>query len=147
MSEKKIRPIAICICRDGGRILVAEYCEKGRLYYRPLGGAIEFGEHGDETIQRELREEIRAELTDVRYMGMLENIYITDDRNGHQIVLVYDGRLSDASLYDKDLIQGDELGLPFKAVWKRLEAFGPGNPPVYPDGLLELIGNIQLENK
>jgi NADH pyrophosphatase NudC (nudix superfamily) len=48
MHEEKIRPVAICVCRDRDRILVAEYEEKGRLYYRPLGGAIEFGEHGNE---------------------------------------------------------------------------------------------------
>ncbi len=53
MSEETIHPIAICICRDGDRILVAEYREKGRLYYRPLGGAIEFGERGAEAVRRE----------------------------------------------------------------------------------------------
>ena len=80
MREEIIRPIAICVCRDGERILVAEYLEKGRLYYRPLGGAIEFGEHGSEAIQREFREEIAAELRDVRYLGLLENIYTVEGR-------------------------------------------------------------------
>jgi len=75
MPEERIRPIAICVCRDADRILVAEYCEQGRLYYRPLGGAIEFGERGEETVRREFCEEIAADLTDVRYLGTLENIY------------------------------------------------------------------------
>jgi 8-oxo-dGTP pyrophosphatase MutT (NUDIX family) len=140
MREEKIRPIAICICRDGDRILVAEYREKGRLYYRPLGGRIEFGERGAEAVQREFLEEIAADLTEVRYLGLLENIYTVEGLRAHQIVLVYDGRLSDASLYENETIQGDELGQPFKAVWKRLDEFGPGKPPVYPDGLLELLG-------
>ena len=139
MNEERIRPIAICVCRDGERILVAEYCENGRLYYRPLGGAIEFGERGEEAVRREFREEIASDLTDVRYLGMLENIYSIEGQRAHQIVLVYDGRLADASLYEKDVIQGDELGDPFKAVWKRLDEFGPGDPPVYPNGLLMLI--------
>jgi ADP-ribose pyrophosphatase YjhB (NUDIX family) len=141
MPEERIRPIAICICRDGDRILVAEYCEKGRLYYRPLGGAIEFGERGAEAVRREFREEIAAELTEVRYLGMLENIWEVEGERAHQIVLVYDGRLTDASLYDKDVIQGDELGQPFHAVWKRLDEFGPGKPPVYPDELIELLNS------
>ena len=139
MREEKIRPIAICVCRDGDRILVTEFREKGRLYYRPLGGAIEFGERGDEAVRREFREEINADLTEVRYVGLLENIYVAEGLRAHQIVLVYDGRLSDVSFYAKDIIQGDELGQPFKAVWKRLDEFGPGKPPVYPDGLLELL--------
>jgi 8-oxo-dGTP pyrophosphatase MutT (NUDIX family) len=141
MREEKIRPIAICICRDGDRILVAEGhdSKKGQTFYRPLGGTIEFGERGQDTVRREFREEIGAEVSEVRYLGMLENIFTYEGRGGHEIVLVYDGRLSDRSLYEKDTIQGDELGTPFKAVWKRLDEFGPGRPPVYPDGLLELM--------
>ena len=73
--------------------------EKGRLYYRPLGGTIEFGERGEEAVRREFREEIAADLADVRYLGMLENIFTYDGRRGHEIVLVYDGLLTDASLY------------------------------------------------
>jgi 8-oxo-dGTP pyrophosphatase MutT (NUDIX family) len=145
MRKERICPIAICVCRDGDRILVAEYREKDRLYYRPLGGTIEFGERAADAVRREFREEINSDLIEVRYLGMLENIYIADGRRGHQIVLVYDGHLSDACLYEKDVIRGDELGQPFKAVWKRLDAFGQRNPPVYPDGLLGLLGNIQLE--
>jgi NADH pyrophosphatase NudC (nudix superfamily) len=56
MRTEIIRPIAICVCRDGERILVAEGhdSQKGQTFYRPLGGTIEFGERGDETVQREL---------------------------------------------------------------------------------------------
>lgn len=142
MRAEKIRPIAICVCRDGDRILVAEYYdkEKDQIFYRPLGGTIEFGERGEETARRELGEEIGAELGEVRYLGMLENIYTYEGVRGHEIALVYDGRLSDPGFYLKDSIQGDELGKPFKVVWKRLDEFGPGKPPVYPDGLLELLG-------
>jgi 8-oxo-dGTP pyrophosphatase MutT (NUDIX family) len=148
MYEEKIRPIAICVCRNGDRILVAEGhdSKKGQTFYRPLGGTIEFGERGDETVRREFHEEIAADLTEVRYLGLLENIFIYEGQRGHEVVLVYDGRLSDANLYEKETFHGDELGLPFQAVWKRLDEFGPGKPPVYPDGLLGLLGNIQLDN-
>ncbi|HTX91499.1 MAG TPA: NUDIX domain-containing protein [Anaerolineales bacterium] len=139
MPVETIRPIAICVCRDRGRILVAEYCENGRRYYRPLGGAIEFGERGAETVRREFREEIGADLVEVRYLGTLENIYSIDGKRAHQIVLVYDGRFSDPVLYEKEMIQGDESGEPFKAIWKELNEFESGKPPVYPDGLFELL--------
>lgn len=139
MRPERIRPIAICVCRDSNRILVTEFFQKGRLYYRPLGGTIEFSERGEEAVRREFREEIAAELTEVRYLGTLENIYTDGEMRGHEIVLVYDGRLTDSSLYKKEVIQGDELGDPFRAVWKRLDEFGPGKPPVYPDGLLALL--------
>ena len=139
MREQRIRPIAICVCLHTDRILVAEYPEQGRFFYRPLGGTIEFGERGEAAVRREFREEIGTDLTEVRYLGMLENIYNYKEELGHEIVLVYDGRLVDESLYDQPVIQGDELGDPFNAVWKLLDEFGPGKPPVYPDGLLELL--------
>ncbi len=84
-------------------------------------------------------EEIGATLTEVRYLGALENIFVYEGRRSHQIVLVYEGQLADSSLYQKKLIQGDELGQRFKAVWKRLNDFGDGKPPVYPEGMLELL--------
>jgi len=141
MHAEKIRPIAICVCRDGDRILVAEGrdSKKNQVFYRPLGGMIEFGERGEETVTRELMEEIGATLTDVRYLGTLENIFVYEGRRGHEIVLVYDGKLANRSLYQNEVIQGDELGQKFSAVWKRLGDFGDGRPPVYPDGLLELL--------
>jgi 8-oxo-dGTP pyrophosphatase MutT (NUDIX family) len=143
MRTEIIRPIAICVCRHGDRILVAEGhdSKKGQTFYRPLGGTIEFGERGEEAVRREFREEIGADLLEVHYVGMLENIFTYEGQRGHEIVLVYDGRLSDGSLYEKDFLSGDELGHQFTAVWKRLEEFTPGRPPVYPDGLLALLGN------
>jgi 8-oxo-dGTP pyrophosphatase MutT (NUDIX family) len=138
---EKVRPVAICLCRDNDRILVSEFREQGRLYYRPLGGTIEFGEHGEETIQREFQEEIATDLTEVRYLGMLENIYTHKGLRGHEIVLVYDGRLTDNSLYEKEVIRGNELGKPFKAIWKRLDEFDPEKAPVYPEGLLALLNS------
>jgi 8-oxo-dGTP pyrophosphatase MutT (NUDIX family) len=100
---------------------------------------MQFGEYGHEAIKREIREEIGAELTDVHYLGMLENIYASEAVRAHQIVLVYDGRLSHSSIYEKEIFEGDELGEPFKVMWKRLDDFGEGKAPVYPDGLLELF--------
>ena len=93
----------------------------------------------EETIRREFREEIAAGLTELRYLGMLENIYTHKGLHGHEIVLVYDGRLMDTGLYKKEVVRGNELGKPFKAVWKRLDEFGPDKPPVYPEGLLALL--------
>ena len=141
--EEKVRPIAICLCRDNDRILVSEFREKDRLYYRSLGGTIEFGEHAEESIRREFQEEISADLTELRYLGMLENIYTHKGLRGHEIVLVYDGRLTDTSLYKMEVIQGNELGTPLKAVWKRLDEFDPELSPVYPEGLLALLNSLR----
>ncbi len=141
MHAGSIRPIAICVCSHDSRILVAEgYDHKKRQsFFRPLGGTIEFGERGEETVCREFKEEIGADLIQVHYLGLLENIFTYEGQAGHEIVLVYDGQLVDPALYDQEVLQGDEFGKKFKAVWKRLDEFGPENPPIYPEGIIDMI--------
>jgi 8-oxo-dGTP pyrophosphatase MutT (NUDIX family) len=140
MSEGRIRPIALCVCRDGNRILVAELYDhkKDQAFYRPLGGAIEFGERSEQAVRREFIEEIGAELAELCYLGTLENIFTHEGRLGHEIVLLYEGRLADPALYERESLPGQDP-LPFRAVWKNLDEFNP-QTPVYPDGLIELLG-------
>lgn len=140
-----IRPLAICVFRHSSRIMVAEGVDplKGETFYRPLGGAIEFGERGTQTLAREIREELGAEVTGLRYLGTLENIFTYNGEAGHEIVLVYDGAFVDRSIYDRPALEGRELdGAPFKVVWMPLREFVPGGPPLYPDGLFELLTQL-----
>jgi 8-oxo-dGTP pyrophosphatase MutT (NUDIX family) len=143
MKPNAIRPLAICLFSRNGRILAAEGYDptKQQPFYRPLGGAIEFGETSAGTIVRELREELDAVVVDLRYLGTLENIFIYDGRPGHEIVLVYDGRFADESLYDAPALDGHEdSGLAFRAVWLEISTLRRADaPPIYPDGVLDLL--------
>src|SRR5438552_3367142 len=108
----RVRPLAVCVFREGDRILVFEGHDpvKGESFYRPIGGGIEFGEHGAQTIVREVREELGAEVENVRYLGAIENVYTYAGAPGHEVVLVYDGELADRSLYDRadlELCEGE----------------------------------------
>jgi 8-oxo-dGTP pyrophosphatase MutT (NUDIX family) len=139
-----IRPIAICVFRHRDRILVFEGHDriKPQTFYRPLGGAIEFGELGRDTIVREIREEIAAEVREVRYLGTLENRFTFEGRDGHEIVLVYAGELVDRALYERDAWEGHEdSGAAMPVLWMPIGAFGPERP-LYPDGLLELLARV-----
>ena len=143
MRKDAIRAIAICVFRNGDRILAAEGFDsiKQQSFYRPLGGAIEFGERSGDTVRRELLEEIKAEVTDLRYLGVLENVFVYEAEKGHEIVVVYDGRFTDSSLYQKPVISGNEFGSPIRAMWVDPNETGPGKPPLYPTGLTELLQN------
>jgi len=141
MKPQKIRPLAICVFRHEDRILVAEGRDeiKDETFYRPLGGAIEFGEYARDTLVRELREEIGAEIGDLQYLGALENVFTYMGEQGHEIVLVFDGAFVDRAFYRQERIDGNEDGLgAFVAMWKPLSFFEPG-PPLYPDGLIDLL--------
>jgi len=138
----QIRPLAICVFRNRDRILVAVGYDpvKDETFYRPLGGGIEFGESSEETISREFQEEIGAQVSNQKYLGALENIFVFNGMPGHEIVLVYDGVLTESGLYEQAVIVGREAnGEEVRAVWKDLDEFGAGKSILYPDGLLNLL--------
>jgi 8-oxo-dGTP pyrophosphatase MutT (NUDIX family) len=143
MKKNRIRPLAICVFLKNDRILVAEGYDpvKQQTFYRPLGGGIEFGEKSEDTVRRELMEEIGAEVGEVWYLGALENIFIFNGAPGHEIVQVYDGVLKDSGLYDQAVIVGKEAEIDesFTAVWMSLDRFESGKSILYPTGLLELL--------
>lgn len=145
MGKEQIRPIAICVFRRDNRILVGEGYDpvKKERFYRPLGGRIEFGEQSQETIVREIREELGAEVTSLRYLGTVENIFTFNGEAGHEIVQVYDGTFLDESLYSRERLQGYEVDEAwqgaFTAVWKTLDDLREGDVPLYPDALLEML--------
>jgi hypothetical protein len=87
-----------------------------------------------------LREEIGAEVTGVRYLGLSENIFTCNGEDGHEIVLLYAAELIDKSLYEQDEFEVVEPGgTTFRALWKPLVDFADGRTPLYPDGLLALL--------
>lgn len=96
MSRPEPKTLAICVLRRGDSILVAEGYDRvrGETFYRPLGGKVEFGEHGHQALSRELREEIGAEIINIRSIGLVENIFLYEGKPGHEIVLVSEGLLN-----------------------------------------------------
>jgi ADP-ribose pyrophosphatase YjhB (NUDIX family) len=143
MSWRDIRPIVICLFYYNEKILVFEGYDKAKdeIFYRPLGGAIEFGEYGEEALKREIREEIQAEIKDIKFLTMFENIFTYQEKMGHEIVLVFDGTLVDSSLYEKNLVvqEDDENQTKFNAYWKNIKEIKRENRPLYPEGLYDFI--------
>ncbi|MFQ5986301.1 MAG: NUDIX hydrolase [Thermoplasmata archaeon] len=136
------RPLAICVLREDDKLFVFEGYDapKDEAYYRPLGGTIEFGEPARQAVERELQEEIEAELTNLRFLGVLENIFTNEGETGHEIVLIFEGDFVNRSLYEVEALEGqEEDGMSFEASWKPLSLFRQGEAPLYPDGLLELL--------
>lgn len=140
MEEGRIRASTICVIRHGDRILAAPgYAEGKGVFYRPLGGEIDFGEHSSQAIRRELQEEISVEITDPRYLGVIENFYTLFNAPQHELVIVYEAQLVDSSLYEVSTMQGDEGGRAFRVEWVSLAEFTEGRASLFPDGLLDML--------
>ena len=116
----------------------------GETFYRPLGGAIGFGEHSRECIVREVREEMGAEIKDLTYVGTIENIFIFDGKPGHEIVLVYEASFVDPHLYEVESVSCRDDDGEFIARWKAIDEFQAGEAILYPDGLVDLLNEAKL---
>ncbi len=108
------------------------------------------GEYAQHAIVREFEEELTVRVENVRYLGVLENIFETSLGLGHEIVLVHEVDLLDKTLYEKDKIAGveddidnpeiygsDALSLEF--CWKSQEEMRREGRPLYPEGVERLF--------
>lgn len=141
MTEYPSLPTAVCVLRRADEIFVCERADpdSGLVYYRPLSGSVASGERGHDAIARVVREEVNAELSRLRYLGSIENLDPQPD-GAHEVVLVYDGALSDPAIYAASAVEAYENGsVAFKAVWKPLAEFAAGLALLRPDGLLDLL--------
>ena len=118
---------------------------KMETFYRPLGGAVEFGERGSECVSRELREEMGAEIRDLHCLGVIENVFTYNDQPGHEIVLVYEAQFADPHFYSMEPVKLKNNGDWFVAMWKPVDFFRAGKAPLYPEGLLDLLNRKAKE--
>ncbi|WP_107330446.1 NUDIX hydrolase [Metapseudomonas otitidis] len=145
--SNRIRAVALCLLRQGNRILVNEAHDpvKQQTFCRPLGGGIEFGETSAQAVAREIREELGAEVKALRLLGTLENLFVYNGKPGHELVIIYDGEFADPTLYSTthlSVVESD--GATFTATWRSLDEFGP-ELPLYPEGLAELLARSPLQ--
>jgi len=121
--------------RDGALLVSEPVSGPDPLFQRPLGGHVEFGEYALDTVRREFREEIGQELTDVRLLGMLENIFGWRGGTEHEVVFIFAAALASAAAYEVEE-QRIRDNLDRRVLWRPADA---ASPPLYPAGLPELI--------
>jgi len=147
MTQGHIRALAICLFQHNGRILVSQDYDsvKQDYYCRPLGGGIEFGERSQMALVREMREELGAEIEDLRWLGTLENLFTYEGQSGHEIVFVYDARFVDRSLYERPFLDGleHEINKKFIAEWKSLDELEHGPVRLVPEELMDFLRSGQ----
>ena len=137
VTEKRqiIKAMAVIRRARDGALLVSESADP--LFQRPLGGHVEFGEYAVDTIHREFLEEIGQELTGVRLLGVLENIFPWQDGTEHEVVFIFGAAFADETAYDiEEQLIRDDTEPKDRVIWRPADAV---SPPLYPAGLTELI--------
>ena len=139
MSSKRqiIKAMAVIRRPRDGALLVSESPEP--LFQRPLGGHVEFGEYAADTIHREFLEEIGQVVTDVRLLGVLENIFGWRGGTEHEVVFIFAAAFASEAAYEiEEQLIRDDTEPKNRVIWRAADAV---SPPLYPAGLSELIAS------
>ncbi|MEH2249502.1 NUDIX hydrolase [Nostoc sp.] len=122
----EIRVIALGLIRDGDRIFVSQGYDpvKQERFYRALGGGVEFGETSHDALQREFQEEIQAELTNIKYLGCIENLFTFNSRQGHEVIQLYQCDFADSKFYQlESLVFSESPNHKHRALWIGISRF------------------------
>lgn len=142
MAKKlRIRPIALCVLRHQDRLLLHEFYDPVAKVHiaRSLGGGIDFGETSQAAVIREIKEELGADITDVKLLGILESIFVYEGEPGHEIVFVYDGRFVDESLYQQQQFTVVEGKRQYQVGWHTLEDLRREEIRLVPEAIWDLL--------
>lgn len=137
----EIRVLALGLIKDGDRTFISEGYDpvKQQTFYRAMGGGVDFGETSRDALQREFKEEIQAELTNIRYLGCLENLFTFNGKQGHEILQIYQCDFVDSKFYQLDQLVFNEGQRQKKALWVDIKRFNSGELKLVPGEFLEYL--------
>ena len=135
----QIRPIVLGVAIKDGKLLVSEGYDKlkDQAFYRCLGGGIEFLEKSDEALKREFVEELGIEITTKDFLGIAENIFTFEGKNGHELVFFYSIDINDSDYKDEYTILDMEKET--KVKWIDIEDLKSKKQIVYPQEVLKYL--------
>ena len=114
----KICPAVIVAVTDGDRLLMSRY--KGRAYrgYALIAGFVEIGETFEETVRREVMEEVGLKVKNIRYYKSqpwaftdTEMIGFFAELDGDDTIRLEEDELSEAGWYHRDEIPEDSSSI------------------------------------
>ncbi|MBQ6240688.1 MAG: NUDIX domain-containing protein [Firmicutes bacterium] len=136
---KEPRPIVMGVAVRDGRMLVSRVLSSltGEMYYRCIGGGIEFQERAEDALRREFYEETGLHIHVDGYLGLLENIFTFDERKVHELILYYQVSVPEDE-YKPEYVHNEDGSLDI-ALWIPIEDVKNGRLKLYPGGPLKYL--------
>lgn len=140
-KQGEIRVLALGIIQDGDRIFISQGYDpvKQTTFYRAMGGGVDFGETSLEALKREFQEEIQAELTNIKYLGCQENLFVFNGNQGHEILQIFKCDFVDQKFYQLESLTFAEGDREKTALWVNIERFKSGELLLVPEEFLDFI--------
>ncbi len=137
----EIRILALGLIQNGERIFMSQGYDqkKQQTFYRAMGGGVDFGETSLVALQREFQEEIQAELTNIQYLGCLENIFTYNGQHGHEIIQLYKCDFVDPKFYQLEQLEFNEGDRQKTALWVEINRFKSGDLKLVPEQFIDYL--------
>ena len=136
-----IRVLALAILqRDDGKLLLEKGQDtvKNEVFYRPMGGGVEFGEKGAAALIREFQEEIGKHISIKSFLGTVENIFNWQGQPGHQIILLYECKFIDSEDYSREHFPRVDGNLGH-IYWRSVAEVRAESAMLYPQEVADLV--------
>ena len=134
MIFPRISPAVITAVTDGDRLLLSKYAGRGYARYALIAGYTEIGETMEQTVQREVMEEVGLKVKNVRYYksqpwGVAGNLSIGYfcDLDGDDQVRLDENELASAEWFDRNDLPAKDDGISLTREMIRI--FGEGKEP------------------
>ena len=150
MSERAnaVRARAIAVIRRRQEVLLSFAIDpdSGARYGRFLGGGVAAGEPPEDTVRRELLEEIGVAIGRVTRLGVLDNSYTFNGRTHRETVVVCAAEFADSAAYDRSAFPVNEAVCDGPAEWVPIDRIVRGAIVVYPPELTALLAGLLASN-
>ena len=136
---KEIRPIVLGIVKKENKILVSEGYDKVKdeVFYRSIGGGIEFLEDSKEALKREFKEELNIDISVGKFLGIAENIFTYNGKSAHELILFYNVDIKDNDYKEKYHIIDDDCEN--DAIWIDINKFKNKELKIYPEQMFKYL--------
>ncbi len=136
---KEIRPIVLGIAKRGNKILVSEGYDKvtKEVFYRSIGGGIEFLEESKDALKREFKEELNIDITVGKFLGIVENIFTYNGKKAHELILFYNVDIMDEDYKESYHIVDDNNET--DATWIDIDKFINKELKIYPEQVFKFL--------
>ena len=135
----RISPAVIVAVTDGDRILLTKYAGRGYTHYALIAGYTEIGETMEQTVHREVMEEVGLKVKNIRYYksqpwgidgNVLMGFYCNLD--GADTIHLDERELSVAQWHRRDALAIADDGISLTR--EMIRVFGEGKEPKYNEG-------------
>ncbi|MCI9016872.1 MAG: NUDIX domain-containing protein [Clostridia bacterium] len=139
-KENSIRKVALGFTLRNNKLLVEKGFDKVKKmpFYRCIGGGIEKNELPIEALKREFYEELNFNIIVNKELGIIDNTFVYNGKQGHEIIHLFDITIPDNN-YSKKYTIVDNNNDTSYGEWIDISEFKEGKKILFPKDMLNYL--------